>query len=132
MRRAVMNALLFLRNLILLLIGNLLFSQCVSAQTTILAVRASNGIIIAADSLQKVIIPSTGLGVPEKSVRQSVCKIYEFGNIFYAVSGSLLSNPKTGFVVDKVLAKAFQKNKDIADNADRFEKEIQSFAQVVW
>ncbi len=45
------DALLFLRNLILLLIGNLLFSQCVSAQTTILAVRASNGIIIASSQV---------------------------------------------------------------------------------
>src|SRR5437016_2218307 len=120
-----MNTLPFLRNLILLLTENLLFLQCVSAQTTILDVRASNGIIIAADSLQEVIIPSTGVGVPEKSVRQSVCKIYQFGNIFYATSGSLLSNPKTGFIGDKVIAKAFQKDKDIADNVDRFGNELQ-------
>jgi len=120
-----MNTLPFLRNLILLLTENLLFLQCVSAQTTILAVRASNGIIIASDSLQKVIIPSTCVGVPEKSVRQSVCKIYQFGNIFYATSGSLLSNPMTGFIGDKVIAKAFQKDKDIADNVDRFGNELQ-------
>jgi hypothetical protein len=119
------KALLFLCSLILLT-GTFLFSQCVSAQTTIVAVRAINGIIIAADSLQKVIIPSTGPGVPEKSVRQSVCKIYQFGNIFYATSGPLLSNPKTGFIVDKIIAESFRKDKDIADNADRFKKEIQN------
>jgi hypothetical protein len=116
------ESLLFFSSLILLLAGNFLFSQRVSAQTTIVAIRASNGIIIASDSLQKIIIP--GPDAPAKSIRQSVCKIYQLGNIFYAASG-LLSNPKTGFDVDKVIAESFQKDADIADNASRFEKEIQ-------
>ena len=119
------ESLLFFASLILLLAGNFLFSQRVSAQTTIVGIRASNGIIIASDSLQKFIIPSTGPDAPAKSIRESVCKIRQLGNIFYAISGSLVSNTKTGFDVDKVIAESFQKDADIADNASRFEKEIQ-------
>jgi hypothetical protein len=99
----------------LLLILLSVFSNVASAQTSIVAVRTPNEMVVGADSKGQ-------LG-GDRLYNIPLCKIVKANNLFFAISG-LSHDPATSFDANAVAIQASQSEGTIHDRATEFEKLI--------
>lgn len=91
----------------------------VSANTAIVAVWNPRETVIAADSKEGLVSLADG-------TRQDriACKIYRFGSLFYAYSGTIATHSQSGFDARLLIEKALSKGKFVSGKAQGFEDTV--------